>query len=131
MRLGILLACWLCSCLTYAAPLRVGLENHDYYPYYSAVEGKPLDGYCIALLHAFAKHAGLELELRPQPVNRLYRSMLVEQNIDLLFDRGLSHQPEVLMTLYDMAPTNRNAVIKTVKRKTGLERDDQLVDRAG
>ena len=49
------------------------------------------------------------------------------QNIDLLFDRGLSHQPEVLMTLYDMAPTNRNAVIKTVKRKTGLERDDQLM----
>lgn len=85
MRLGILLACWLCSCLACAAPLRVGLENHDYYPYYSAVEGKPLDGYCIALLHAFAKHAGLELELRPQPVNRLYRSMLVEQNIDLLF----------------------------------------------
>lgn len=49
------------------------------------------------------------------------------QNIDLLFDRGLSHQPEVLMTLYDMAPTNRNAVIRTVKRKTGLERDDQLM----
>ena len=49
------------------------------------------------------------------------------QNIDLLFDRGLSHQPEVLMTLYDMAPTNRNAVIKTIKRKTGLERDDQLM----
>ncbi len=49
------------------------------------------------------------------------------QNIDLLFDRGLSHQPEVLMTLFDMAPTNRNAVIKTIKRKTGLERDDQLM----
>jgi hypothetical protein len=49
------------------------------------------------------------------------------QNIDLLFDRGLSHQPEVLMTLFDMAPTNRNAVIKTIKRKTGLERDDLLM----
>lgn len=49
------------------------------------------------------------------------------QNIDLLFDRGLSHQPEVLMTLFEMAPTNRNAVIKTIKRKTGLERDDQLM----
>lgn len=49
------------------------------------------------------------------------------QNIDLLFDRGLSHQPEVLMTLYGMAPTNRNAVTKTIKRKTGLERDDQLM----
>ncbi len=49
------------------------------------------------------------------------------QNIDLLFDRGLSHQPEVLMTLHGMAPTNRNAVTKTIKRKTGLERDDQLM----
>jgi hypothetical protein len=49
------------------------------------------------------------------------------QNIDLLFDRGLSHQPEVLMTLYGMAPTNRNAVTKTIRRKTGLERDDQLM----
>lgn len=85
MRLGIILVCWLCSCLAYAAPLRVGLENHDYYPYYSAVEGKPVDGYCIALLQAFAKHAGLELELRPQPVNRLYRNLLDEQSLDLLF----------------------------------------------
>ncbi len=49
------------------------------------------------------------------------------QNIDLLFDRGLSHQPEVLMTLFDMSPTNRNAVIKTIRRKSGLERDDQLM----
>jgi hypothetical protein len=49
------------------------------------------------------------------------------QNIDLLFDRGLSHQPEVLMTLYGMAPTNRNAVTKTIRRKTGLDRDDQLM----
>lgn len=49
------------------------------------------------------------------------------QNIDLLFDRGLSHQPEVMMTLFEMAATNRNAVIKTIKRKTGLERDDQLI----
>jgi hypothetical protein len=48
------------------------------------------------------------------------------QNIDLLFDRGLSHQPEVLMTLFEMAATNRNAVIKTIKRKAGLEKDDLL-----
>lgn len=49
------------------------------------------------------------------------------QNIDLLFDRGLSHQPEVLVTLFGMAPTNRNAVIKTIKRKTGLDRDELLM----
>ena len=49
------------------------------------------------------------------------------QNINLLFDRGLSHQPEVLMSLFDMSPTNRSAVIKTIKRKTGLDRDDQLM----
>ena len=43
-----------------------------------------------------------------------------------LFDRGLSHQPEVLMTLFEMAATNRNAVIKTIKRKAGLEKDELL-----
>lgn len=48
------------------------------------------------------------------------------QNIDLLFDRGLSHQPEVLMTLFEMAATNRNAVIKTIKRKAGLDKDELL-----
>ncbi len=85
MRLSIILACWLYSALVVAQPLRVGLENHDYYPYYSAIEGQGFDGYCIALLQAFAKREGLELELRPQPVNRLYRNMLGEQNLDLLF----------------------------------------------
>lgn len=48
------------------------------------------------------------------------------QNVDLLFDRGLSHQPEVLMTLFEMAATNRNAVIKTIKRKAGLDKDELL-----
>ncbi|WP_339409217.1 substrate-binding periplasmic protein [Pseudomonas sp. EA_35y_Pfl2_R5] len=85
MRLCFILACWLYSTLATAEPLRVGLENHDYYPYYSAVEGQDFDGYCIALLRAFATREGLELELRPQPVNRLYRNMLSGQNLDLLF----------------------------------------------
>lgn len=85
MRPCIILACWLYSTLALAEPLRVGLENHDYYPYYSAVEGQSIDGYCIALLQAFAKREALELELRPQPVNRLYRNLLNGQNLDLLF----------------------------------------------
>ncbi|WP_422910835.1 substrate-binding periplasmic protein [Pseudomonas sp. MAC6] len=85
MRLCIILACWLYGTLATAEPLRVGLENHDYYPYYSTVEGQGFDGYCIALLQAFAKHEELELELRPQPVNRLYRNMLGEHSLDLLF----------------------------------------------
>ncbi|MGE3690990.1 MAG: hypothetical protein AB7F98_06380 [Novosphingobium sp.] len=49
------------------------------------------------------------------------------QNLDLLFDRTLSHNPEVLVTLFDMVPTNRNAVLKAIKRRTGLERDDLLM----
>ncbi|PTS84781.1 peptidase M24 [Pseudomonas sp. HMWF032] len=85
MRLCIILACWLYSALITAAPLRVGLEKHDYYPYFKAVEGQAFEGYCIALLQAFAKHQGLQLELRPQPVNRLYRNMLGEHSLDLLF----------------------------------------------
>lgn len=85
MRLCIILVCWLYSAVALTEPLRVGLENHDYYPYYKAVEGQAYDGYCIALLQAFAKHENLELELRPQPVNRLYRNMLGEHSLDLLF----------------------------------------------
>ncbi len=85
MRLCIILVCWLYSVVALAEPLRVGLENHDYYPYYKALEGQAYDGYCIALLQAFAKHENLELELRPQPVNRLYRNMLGEHSLDLLF----------------------------------------------
>ena len=30
------------------------------------------------------------------------------------------------MTLFEMAATNRNAVIKTIKRKAGLDKDELL-----
>ncbi|MDP3815410.1 ABC transporter substrate-binding protein [Pseudomonas sp.] len=85
MARWLLLGLLLLGSLAQGASLRVGIEAHDYYPYYRAeAEGVP-KGYAVALLQAFAKHAGLELEIRAQPINRLYRNLLEEQSLDLLF----------------------------------------------
>ncbi|MDP2746462.1 ABC transporter substrate-binding protein [Pseudomonas sp.] len=132
MRLCIILACWLYSAFATAEPLRVGLENHDYYPYYSAVEGQGFDGYCIALLQAFAKREGLELELRPQPVNRLYRNMLSEQNLDLLFPDNPAWAREARdgQTLYYSQPVVQ-VVDATLVRPEQLGKGLAAVKRLG
>ena len=132
MRLCLILACWLYSTLATAGPLRVGLENHDYYPYYSAVEGQGFDGYCIALLQAFAKREGLELELRPQPVNRLYRNLLNGQNLDLLFPDNLAWAREARdgQTLYYSQPVVQ-VVDATLVRPERLGKGLAAVKRLG
>ncbi|HEX5843037.1 MAG TPA: transporter substrate-binding domain-containing protein [Pseudomonas sp.] len=80
-----LLTLCLLGALAQGASLRVGIEAHDYYPYYRAEpEGVP-QGYAVALLQAFAKYAELDLEIRAQPINRLYHNLLNEQSLDLLF----------------------------------------------
>jgi ABC-type amino acid transport substrate-binding protein len=80
-----LLALLMVTALAQGETLRVGIEQHDYYPYYRATLESPPEGYCLDLLEAFAEYEGLTLELLPQPLNRLYRNMLDEQNLDLLF----------------------------------------------
>ena len=85
MRRWLLLALLMATALAQGETLRVGIEQHDYYPYYRDAPDSPAEGYCLDLLEAFAKHEGLTLELLPQPLNRLYRNMLEEQSIDLLF----------------------------------------------
>jgi polar amino acid transport system substrate-binding protein len=132
MRLCIILACWLYSALATAEPLRVGLENHDYYPYYKAVEGQAFDGYCIDLLKAFAKHEGLELELRPQPVNRLYRNMLGEQSLDLLFpdNPAWSREARDGQTLYYSQPVVQ-IVDATLVRREQLAKGLSAIKRVG
>jgi polar amino acid transport system substrate-binding protein len=85
MARWLLLTLLLLSTLAQGASLRVGIEAHDYYPYYRAEpEGTP-QGYAVALLQAFAKYAELDLEIRAQPINRLYYNLLEEQSLDLLF----------------------------------------------
>ncbi len=46
------------------------------------------------------------------------------QNVDLLIDYSLSHEPEVLFTLHEMSAANENSVIRMMRRKTAIERDD-------
>lgn len=49
------------------------------------------------------------------------------QNVELLVDCGLSHDPEVMATVFGMSQTNRTSVIRMLKRKMGLESDDHLL----
>jgi ABC-type amino acid transport substrate-binding protein len=85
MTRWLLLAVLLLGTLAQGEPVRVGIEAHDYYPYYRAeAEGAP-QGYAVELLQAFAKYEGFKLELRAQPINRLYHNLLEAQSLDLLF----------------------------------------------
>lgn len=49
------------------------------------------------------------------------------QNVDLLVDYGLSHDPEIAITVNGMSRTNRDSVIRMVKRKFGVEHDELLL----
>ena len=62
-----LLALLMMTALAQGETLRVGIEQHDYYPYYRATLESPPEGYCLDLLEAFAEYEGLTLELLPQP----------------------------------------------------------------
>ena len=60
MRLCIILACWLYGTLATAEPLRVGLENHDYYPYSNLFERAPIawpSGKAVAVAIVVARRA--------------------------------------------------------------------------
>ncbi|WP_188710081.1 hypothetical protein [Novosphingobium marinum] len=48
------------------------------------------------------------------------------QNMELLIDHSLSHNPEVLTTIYGMTAANRATVIQMLYRQLGLEREDLL-----
>lgn len=61
----------------------VGVEEIDYYPIYHVEQGN-YQGYARDLFDAFAKSAGLTVEYRPLPINRLYSSLLKE-TIDVKF----------------------------------------------
>lgn len=48
------------------------------------------------------------------------------RNLELLFDRTISHNPEVLATTHGLSPANRVAAARLLKRGCGLEHDDLL-----
>ncbi len=53
------------------------------------------------------------------------------QNVDLLIDYPLSHEPELLMTLHEMSEANKKSVIRMMRRKTAVERDDLFMTSKG
>lgn len=49
------------------------------------------------------------------------------QNVDILIDYSLSHDPELVATTYGLSPTNQISVTKMLKRKSGIEDDELLL----
>jgi len=49
------------------------------------------------------------------------------QNVDLLFENTLSHNPEVLISTYGMSSGNAATVAQMIRRLAGLESADQLM----
>jgi len=48
------------------------------------------------------------------------------RNLELLFDRTISHNPEVLATMHGLSPANREAAARLLRRNCALEQDDLL-----
>ncbi|MCW1384715.1 hypothetical protein OLX02_18010 [Novosphingobium sp. KCTC 2891] len=48
------------------------------------------------------------------------------QNLDLLFDRTISHNPDVLASIHGLPASNRPLLARQIKRLCGLEFDDLL-----
>lgn len=53
------------------------------------------------------------------------------QNVDLLFENTLSHNPEVLISTYSMSSGNAATVAQMIRRLAGLESADQLMISPG
>lgn len=53
------------------------------------------------------------------------------QNVDLLFENSLSHNPEVLISTYGMSSGNAATVALMIRRLAGLESADQLMISPG
>lgn len=49
------------------------------------------------------------------------------QNVDLLFENTLSHNPEVLVSTYGMSAGNAATVAQMIRRLAGLESEDLLM----
>lgn len=85
MRYVLLLIALLSVGQAQAETLRVGIESHDYLPYFRAQPGQPVEGYAVDLLQRFAAEQNLTLELLPRPLNRLHHDLLNTENLDLIF----------------------------------------------
>ncbi|AVG16497.1 hypothetical protein CFN79_11915 [Chromobacterium vaccinii] len=67
-----------------ASSFVVGVEEIDYYPLHSCVNGK-FSGYGRDLLDAFAKQSGHSFTYTPLPVSRLFHTFLNDSSIDFKY----------------------------------------------
>jgi hypothetical protein len=63
----------------------VGVEDLQYYPLHTIVNGKTFGGYAREVLDAFAKDRGYVFRYVPLPVNRLYLAFLKDQTLDFKY----------------------------------------------
>ncbi len=63
----------------------IGVEDLQYYPLHTIVNGKTFGGYAREVLDAFARDRGYEFRYVPLPVNRLYVAYLKEQALDFKY----------------------------------------------
>lgn len=89
MKRGIVAALAALMMAMFAVPAQagsyvVGVEPIDYYPLYTMKDGS-YQGYARELLDAFAAKKGHTFEYRSLPFKRLFKSLLVDQDIDFKF----------------------------------------------
>ena len=49
------------------------------------------------------------------------------QNVELLMDYGLSHDPDVMASVWDQTPLMRDMILRMLRRKTGIENPDLIM----
>ncbi|AXK39572.1 ABC transporter substrate-binding protein [Crenobacter cavernae] len=67
-----------------SAPMRVGVEKLDYYPFYAS-DGKRYWGYARDLMDAYAAARGQRFHYEPLPVAELFRLFLGSDRLDFKF----------------------------------------------
>lgn len=73
------------------------------------------------------RNALRDIRLSVASAKRLVFLGFQPQNVDLLFENTLSHNPEVLISTYGMSSGNTATVAQMIRRLAGLESADQLM----
>ena len=78
----------LCSCHTLSATtFIIGTENIEYYPHYgiSSPSSIEFEGFARAFFDDFSAKNDISISYSPQPITRLYFSLLIDESIDLKY----------------------------------------------
>ncbi|GAB6096085.1 hypothetical protein JCM14469_23380 [Desulfatiferula olefinivorans] len=107
----------------------VGVEDHDYLPYFSGT-GQNYIGYGRDLLDAFAREHGIRLTYLPLPINRLF-IYLMEGRIDFKYpdnSRWQTHLKDSVTVHYSRTTVNAvdGVIVRSENKGKGLERLKRL-----